>query len=91
LLQQDNARPHTSAATTDAIAHLGFTVPPHSAYSPNLTGSNFCLFPKLKEDSRGQNFSPDEVKAAVRQWVQEKEEDFFNDRIQKLVERWQVY
>jgi hypothetical protein len=32
-LQQDNARPHTSATTTDAIACLGFTVLPHPAYS----------------------------------------------------------
>jgi hypothetical protein len=33
LFQQDNARPHTGAAATDAIARLGFTVLPHPAYS----------------------------------------------------------
>jgi hypothetical protein len=49
LLQQDKARPHTS----DAIAHLGFTVLPHSAYSPDLTLSDFHLFPKMKEDLIG--------------------------------------
>jgi hypothetical protein len=35
-LQQDNARPRTSAITTDVIAHLGFTVLPYLAYSLDL-------------------------------------------------------
>jgi histone-lysine N-methyltransferase SETMAR len=68
LLQQDKARPHTRAATNDAIARLGLTLLPHPAYSPNLAPSNFHLFPELNEDLRGQNFSSDEeAKAAVRQ------------------------
>jgi histone-lysine N-methyltransferase SETMAR len=68
VLQQDKARPHTSATTSDAIARLGFTVLPHPAYSPDLAPSYFHLFPKLKEDLRGQKFSSDEeAKAAVRQ------------------------
>jgi len=36
FLQQDNATPHVSAATTDAIAHLGLTVLPHPVYSLDL-------------------------------------------------------
>jgi hypothetical protein len=82
LLQQDNSRPHTSAATTDVIAHMGFTVLPNPAYSSDLGPSNFQLFPKLKKDLRGHNFSSDEeVKAVVHQWFWEKEKDFFNDGI----------
>jgi histone-lysine N-methyltransferase SETMAR len=74
LLQQQNTRPHTSAATIDAIAHLGLIVLPHPAYSPDLTPSDFHLFHKLKKDLRGQNFrSDEEVKAGVRQWFWEKE------------------
>lgn len=46
LLQKDNVRPHTNAATCDAIAHLGFTVLPHPAYCPDLIPSNFHLFSK---------------------------------------------
>jgi hypothetical protein len=69
---------------------LGLTVLQHPAYSPDFTPSNFHLFPKLKEDLRGQNFScEEEVKAAVCQWFWEKEKDIFKDRIQKLVEHWQ--
>ena len=66
MLQQDNARPHTVAAITDAVLLVGFTVPPHPAFSLVVTPSDFHLFPKLKEDLSGQNFSSDEVvKAAV--------------------------
>jgi len=37
MLQQDNVRPQTSAAATDAFARLGFTVLPHPAYCPHLS------------------------------------------------------
>jgi hypothetical protein len=54
FLQKDNAMPHTSALTTDGIARSGFTVLPQN-YNPDLPPSNFHLFPKLKENLRGQN------------------------------------
>jgi len=77
LLQHDNARPHTSATTRDAIQRLDFSVLPHPPYSPDLAPSDFHLFPKLKEHLKGQRFSCDEeVKSAVRKWSQ------------KLVQRW---
>jgi hypothetical protein len=43
------------------------------------------------DDLRGQNFSSDEVKAAVHQWhwKGKKEKDFLKDGIQKLVKHWQ--
>ena len=53
LLQHDNARPHTSAATKDAIQRLDFSVLPHPPYSPDLAPSDFHLFPKLKEHLKG--------------------------------------
>ena len=37
LLQHDNARPHTSAATRDTIQRLGFSVLPHLPYSPVIS------------------------------------------------------
>jgi hypothetical protein len=85
LLQQDKVRPHTSAATTDVIARLGLTVLPYPAYGPDLAPSNFQFFPKLKEDLRGQNFSPDKVKAAVRQWFREKEKVFLRTGFKNLL------
>jgi len=89
LLQHENAKPHTTVATTDATAHLRFTVLPHPVYSPDLGPRDFHLLPKLKEDFRGQNFSSDEeVNAAVHQWFQ-RGGNFFKDIIQELVKRWQ--
>jgi hypothetical protein len=49
LPQQNNARPHKSAATTIATACLGFTVISYPAYSLDLAPSDFHLLPKLKE------------------------------------------
>jgi len=48
LLQPNKARPHTSAATRDAIQCLDFLVLPHPLYSPDLAPSDFHLFPKLR-------------------------------------------
>ena len=89
LLQHDNARPHTSAATRDAIQHLDFSVLPHPLYSPDLAPSDFHLFPKLKEHLKGLCFSCDEkVRPAVRKWFQKQNTNFFKDGFQKLVQRW---
>ena len=78
LLQHDNARPHTSAATRDAIQRLEFSVLPHAPYSPDLAPGYFHLFPELKEYLKGQRFSCDEeVKSAVRKWFQKQNANFF--------------
>jgi len=61
LLQHDNARPHCSAQTQDAMTSLKFTVVSHPSYSPDLASSNFWLFPKLKDTLKGQHFSSDAV------------------------------
>jgi len=89
-LQHDNARPHTSRQTTAHIQQLGFTVLDHPAYSPDLAPSDYHLFPKLKEDLRGQRYqSNEEVKAVVRRWFREQNEHFFGDGIRKLPVRWE--
>ena len=49
LLHHDNARPHCSAQTQDAMTGMKFTVVPHPPYSQDLAPSDFWLFPKLKE------------------------------------------
>jgi len=78
LLLHDKARPHTSAATRDAIQHLDISVLPHPPYSPNLAPSGFHLFPKLKEHLKGQRFScEEEIKSAVRKWFQKQNTNFF--------------
>jgi histone-lysine N-methyltransferase SETMAR len=48
LLQHDNARPHTSLKTQEAITKFCWAVLPHPPYSPDLAPSDFCLFGDLK-------------------------------------------
>jgi len=47
LIQHDNARPHTSIQTQEAIAKFGRNVLPHLPYSPDLAPSDFHLFGPL--------------------------------------------
>jgi histone-lysine N-methyltransferase SETMAR len=61
LLQHDNAKPHTSAATRDEIQRLDFSVLQHPPYNPDLAPSYFHLFPKLKELKDG-------FKKIVQRW-----------------------
>ena len=89
LHQHDNARPHTGAATRDAIQRLDFSMLPHPPYSPGLAPNDFHLFSKLKEHLKDQHFSCDEeVKSAVMKWFQKQNTNFFKGGFQKLVQRW---
>jgi histone-lysine N-methyltransferase SETMAR len=60
LLQHDNARPHTSLRTREAITKLQWTVLPHPPYSPDLAPSDYHLFGPLKGAIRGKRFEDDE-------------------------------
>jgi hypothetical protein len=53
----DNARPHTSLRTREAIKTMGRTVLPHP---PDLAPSDFHLFGPLKDALRGCHFADDD-------------------------------
>jgi hypothetical protein len=44
LLQQDNTKPHTAAATKKKCEELELELLPHPAYSPDLAPSDYYLF-----------------------------------------------
>ncbi|GFO40821.1 histone-lysine N-methyltransferase SETMAR [Plakobranchus ocellatus] len=68
-MQHDNARPHTSRQTQDALRQLELTTLPHPAYSPDLAPSDYYLFPQLKKYLKGHHYDYDEeVIADVRKW-----------------------
>ena len=68
LLQQDNARVHTCKIAMDAVERNGYKLIPHPAYSPNLSPSDYFLFPNLKKDICEHHFrSNEEVVAAVKE------------------------
>ncbi|GFS17589.1 histone-lysine N-methyltransferase SETMAR [Elysia marginata] len=91
ILHHDNARPHKSRQTEEALHKMNFVVLPHPSYSPDLAPSDSYLFRKLKEHLRGNLYESDEdVEAAVRHWFTEKCVDFFTDGMRQLVSRWQL-
>jgi hypothetical protein len=72
ILQHDNARPHTSAATSAAVDSIEFEVVPHPPYSPDLAPSDFWLFGALKKHIKGNRFTCDEeVQPATAKWFWE--------------------
>ena len=58
-------------------------------YSPDLTQSDYHLFPGLKKQLKGLNFSSDaEVIAAAETWLDGQLSDFFwGGGLQKLEQR----
>ncbi|GFO28781.1 histone-lysine N-methyltransferase SETMAR [Plakobranchus ocellatus] len=71
ILQQDNARPHTSRQTQDVLRQLELTALQHPAYSPDLAPFDYYLFPQLKQYLKGHHYDNDEeVIADVRRCSQ---------------------
>ena len=56
IIQHDNARPHAARLTSEAIAKMGWEVPPHPSYSPDLAPSDHQLFGFVKDQLRGQRY-----------------------------------
>ena len=74
MIQHDNARPHTSLRTQEAITKFVWIVLPHPPYSPDLALSDFHLFGPLKDALHGARFEDDEsMIGAVRLWLLEQE------------------
>ena len=68
-LPQDNARVHTCKVAINAVERKGYELIPYPAYSPDLSLSDFFLFPNLKNDICGCYFrSDEEVVTAVEEW-----------------------
>jgi histone-lysine N-methyltransferase SETMAR len=86
LIQHDSACPHTSLWTQEAIAKFGWTVLPHSPYSPDLAPSDFHSFGPLKDTLRGTRFQDDESMIhAVRTWLCEQETRWCREGMHVLV------
>jgi histone-lysine N-methyltransferase SETMAR len=70
LLLHDKGRPHNAAATVNPLNSWGWEILPHPPHSPDLTPSDFHLFPKMKTHLRGQRFqSNEDVQNEVKKWL----------------------
>jgi len=93
VLQQDNARPHTSNQTLRHIQEtLGWDLLPHPPYSPDIAPSDYHVFRSLKNFLRGKQFLNDEeLENGVGQYFASKlGTDFFTRGIRKLPSRWRL-
>ena len=57
-----------------AATECGFESLPHPSYSPDMTPSDFYLFPKLKSHLRGTQYGSNfGVKEAVKEYLGDQE------------------
>ncbi len=88
ILLHDNARPRSANITRALLQQFQWDVFRHPPYSPNLTPSNFALFPALQVALDGKKFSNDEVKTFTRNYFANLGTQFYQSNIQKLVSRY---
>lgn len=90
IIQQDNARPHTSKLTLQKLRDLDWEVLPHPAYSPDIAPSDYHLFRSLQNYLIGKEFVKEEnIKSALDNFFASKSSTFYEDGIMTLPLRWQ--
>ena len=89
MYYKDLFTPPYAAARTKAMLHeFGCEVFEHPTYSPDSAPSDFHLFPTLKEFLGGRHFiSDEEVRDAVKEWVNGLAAEVYDEGIQKLFAR----
>ena len=85
----DNDPAHRALATQKKLAYLGFQCLDHPPYSPDVAPSDNHLFPGLKKQLKGRQFSSDaEFIAAAETWLDGQPcEFFFFSGLPKLKQR----
>lgn len=80
----DNASSHKAIVTLDFFAENSIQVLPHPPYSPDLAPCDFFVFPKVKEQLRGVNFSsPEGATAAYNSIISEIDREAWKGAFKK--------
>jgi len=88
LFLYDNTLAHRALATQKKLAYMGYQCLDHPPYSRDLAPSDYHLFPGLKKQLKGRNFSSDaEVIPAADTWLDGQPSDFFLSGLKKLQQR----
>lgn len=89
VFHHDNARPHVSLQTRQKLLEFGWDVIPHPPYSPDLAPTDFHLFRSLQNSLNGKQYnSLEDCKKHMEEFIAQKSEQFWEDGIKKLPERW---
>jgi transposase len=88
LLYHDNARPHTSLHTREAITKLQWTVLSYPPYRPDLAPFDYHLFSPLKDTIRKKFEDDEEVISEVKRWLRQRPAESYREGIQALTPRW---
>jgi histone-lysine N-methyltransferase SETMAR len=88
ILLHDNARAHISTLVDEALRAHHIELTGHPTYSPDLSPSDYHLFPNLKMFLKGKQFkSVEEIKRKVDGWAESLEQKFFEKGIDALLDR----
>ena len=89
LFHDDNALSHTSNIAQAKKHELGFKSLPHPPYSPDLTPSDYYLFPNLNRWLCGRRFeSNEEVEWGTEGHFKDFDKSYYFEGIEKLKDRW---
>ena len=81
FFHQDNAPAHTFVVAMATIHDLNF---PHPPYSPDLTPSDFHLFPQIKKALAGCHFASDDIIIAIEEFFESQAKELFYTGIKAL-------
>ena len=88
ILHYDNARPRAALGIRQKIAEVGWEIPSHPPYSPDIAPSDYHLFLSLENFLTGKK-NEEDAKQALVQFFASKDETFFKNGIYKLPSHWQ--
>jgi hypothetical protein len=86
LLQHNNAPPHISFKTQEAITKLGWTVLSQPPNSPDLVPSDFHLSAALKDDIHGKGFGV--TMRLLKVWLWALHSNWYKNWTEALVAHW---
>lgn len=89
LFLMDNAPAHKANVSNEKLEELSFEKVPHAPYSPDLTPSDYYLFPNLKRWLAGKRFeSNEEIEFETDAYFGRLQSDYYLEGLKKLEDRW---
>lgn len=79
---------HISQRTKKVIFNLGWEVLPHTAYSPDMSPSDYYLFRALQHHLADSHRDIKKGQNSIDDFIESKPPSFYRDGIWKLPDKW---